>query len=150
MLWRCTRQSNQAASNINPAPVHNTQAAPHSANTPPTNSSAHSVVVMSRTPVIRPSPISDSRRCTRYTPTEGAAVGAFGTGALALGRGHMDWPGLLGCLKDTAAVTAMIFLILLGAELYNSFLALTRMPMEAAQMIQQTALPACPKSTDPA
>jgi len=77
-----------------------------------------------------------------FTPTEGAAVGAFGTGALALGRGHMDWPGLLGCLKDTAAVTAMIFLILLGAELYNSFLALTRMPMEAAQMIEQAALPA--------
>jgi TRAP-type C4-dicarboxylate transport system permease large subunit len=54
----------------------------------------------------------------------------------------MDGRGLLECLKDTAAVTAMIFLILLGAELYNSFLALTRMPMEAAQMIEQAALPA--------
>ena len=34
----------------------------------------------------------------------------------------------------------MIFLILLGAALYNAFLALTRMPMEAAEMIGASGL----------
>ncbi len=76
-----------------------------------------------------------------FTPTEGAAVGAFVTGALALVRGGLGWRDLADCLLETARVTAMIFLVLLGAELYNAFLALTRMPVEAARMIEHAALP---------
>jgi C4-dicarboxylate transporter DctM subunit len=76
-----------------------------------------------------------------FTPTEGAAVGAFSTGLLALVHGGMRLPGLIECLKGTAEATAMIFLILLGAALYNAFLALTRMPMEAAEMIGASGLP---------
>ncbi|HEX6112574.1 MAG TPA: TRAP transporter large permease, partial [Geminicoccaceae bacterium] len=74
-----------------------------------------------------------------FTPTEGAAVGAFGTGALAFVHG-MRLSGLIDCLKGTAETTAMIFLILLGAALYNAFLALTRMPMDAAEMIAASGL----------
>jgi len=75
-----------------------------------------------------------------FTPTEGAAVGAFATGALAFVHGGMRLSGLIACLKGTAEATAMIFLILLGAALYNAFLGLTRMPIEAAQMIAQSGL----------
>ncbi|MDJ0896212.1 MAG: TRAP transporter large permease [Alphaproteobacteria bacterium] len=76
-----------------------------------------------------------------FTPTEGAAVGAMGTFLLAVIQGGMRWPGLLESLKETAKASAMIFLILLGAEWYNSFLALTRMPMEAAAAIGGSGLP---------
>jgi tripartite ATP-independent transporter DctM subunit len=75
-----------------------------------------------------------------FTPTEGAAVGAFSTGALAFVRGGMRLAGLIECLKGTAETTAMIFLILLGAALYNAFLALTRMPIDAAAMIGASGL----------
>jgi tripartite ATP-independent transporter DctM subunit len=75
-----------------------------------------------------------------FTPTEGAAVGAFSTGALAFVHGGMRLSGLIACLKGTAETTAMIFLILLGAALYNAFLALTRMPMDAAEMIGASGL----------
>jgi tripartite ATP-independent transporter DctM subunit len=76
-----------------------------------------------------------------FTPTEAAAVGALATGLLAVLHGGMRLPGLIACLKETARATAMIFLILLGAELYNAFLALTRMPMEAAAMIGDSGWP---------
>ena len=76
-----------------------------------------------------------------FTPTEAAAVGACSTGLLALGRRSLNMSGFVTCLKETAVTTAMIFLILLGAELYNAFLALTQMPMQAAQIIGNSGLP---------
>ncbi len=76
-----------------------------------------------------------------FTPTEGAAVGACATGLLAVVHGGMRLPGFAACLKETARTTAMIFLILLGAEFYNAFLALTRMPMDAADAIGASGWP---------
>jgi C4-dicarboxylate transporter, DctM subunit len=75
-----------------------------------------------------------------FTPTEGAAVGAAATGLLAVVSGGMRWQGLLDSLYGTAETTAMIFLILLGAEVFNAFLALTQMPVIAAQMIGGSGL----------
>jgi C4-dicarboxylate transporter, DctM subunit len=75
-----------------------------------------------------------------FTPTEGAAIGAFGTGILAILHGRMRWNGFLHCINGAAKSSAMIFLILLGAEIFNSFLALTRMPAEAARMIGESGL----------
>ena len=64
-----------------------------------------------------------------FTPTEAAAVGAFGAGVLAILHGGMRLRGLMECLRGTATTTAMIFLILLGAETFNAFLAQTQTPM---------------------
>jgi len=65
-----------------------------------------------------------------FTPTEGAAVGAAGTGLLAFARGNMNWTLFKESIIATAMASAMIFFIVLGAKLYNSFLALTQMPQE--------------------
>lgn len=67
-----------------------------------------------------------------FTPTEAAAVGAAGTGLIALASGQMTWTKLNDAILSTAAATAMIFLIILGAGLYNSFLALTQLPQLAS------------------
>jgi tripartite ATP-independent transporter DctM subunit len=67
-----------------------------------------------------------------FTPTEAASVGALATGALAWWQGGMGWRGLADCLTGTAVTTGMIFLILLGAEMLNVFLALTGLPQAAA------------------
>lgn len=75
-----------------------------------------------------------------FTPTEGAAVGAFGTGALAVTYGRMRLAGLVECLFGTAQTTAMIFLILLGADIFNSFLALSQLPVAAAEAIGASGL----------
>jgi len=76
-----------------------------------------------------------------FTPTEAAAVGALGTGIIAVTRG-MRWGALMDCIYATAEATAMIFLILLGADLLNVFLALSQMPAELATWVQGSGLPA--------
>jgi tripartite ATP-independent transporter DctM subunit len=75
-----------------------------------------------------------------FTPTEAAAIGAFGTGLLAIAHGGMRLEGLMACLRGTAGTTAMIFLILLGAETFNAFLMQTRTPLLIAQAIGEAGL----------
>lgn len=75
-----------------------------------------------------------------FTPTEGAAIGAFGTFVLAVLHGGLRISGLIGCLQGTARTTAMIFLIMLGAEIFNAFLFATQTPMLAAQAIIESGL----------
>ncbi len=75
-----------------------------------------------------------------FTPTEAAAVGTLATGMLALARG-MRIGGLVECLYGTAEATGMIFLILLGADVLNVFLALTQMPAELARWVDASGAP---------
>ena len=75
-----------------------------------------------------------------FTPTEGAAVGAFGTGVIAwLGRG-LTFATLGESFRVTAKSTAMIFFIVLGAAFYNGFLALTQVPQEVAAWVVEQGL----------
>ncbi|MEZ5776690.1 MAG: TRAP transporter large permease subunit, partial [Hyphomicrobiaceae bacterium] len=70
-----------------------------------------------------------------FSPTEGAAIGALSTGIAAATAGRMRLKGLIFALEQTALQSAMIFLILIGAEIYNAFLARTRLPDEIAAVI---------------
>lgn len=70
-----------------------------------------------------------------FTPTEGAAVGAAGTGLIALVSGGLTWKTLVEAILATATSTAMIFFIVFGAAIYNSFLALSQLPAEAASFV---------------
>lgn len=70
-----------------------------------------------------------------FTPTEAAAVGAMCTGVLALVQKRLSLAIFVRCLADTATTSAMIFFIILGAEQFNSFLALTQLPQDIAGWI---------------
>ena len=70
-----------------------------------------------------------------FTPTEGAAVGALGTGVAALLSRALNWQVLKESLFGTARTTAMIFFIVLGAAFYNSFLALSGVPQAMADYV---------------
>ncbi len=72
-----------------------------------------------------------------FTPVEGASVGAAATFSLALARG-MRWKGLMTALLATAETSAMVFLILLGADLFSSGLAFTRLPQELGAWLTGT------------
>jgi tripartite ATP-independent transporter DctM subunit len=73
-------------------------------------------------------------------PTEAAAIGAAACGLLAVLRGGMRLPGLVASALGTAQATAMIFLVLLGADMLNSALALSQMPVELAAWVKQSGL----------
>jgi tripartite ATP-independent transporter DctM subunit len=63
-----------------------------------------------------------------FSATEGAGVGAFATLVLAVWRGGMRWRGLRESLLATGEITAMMYLIMLGAELFSAGLASSQMP----------------------
>ncbi|WP_298974720.1 TRAP transporter large permease [uncultured Roseobacter sp.] len=70
-----------------------------------------------------------------FTPTEGSAIGAAGTGLVALLSGSLNWSVFRDSLLGTARTTAMIFFIVLGASFYNSFLALSGVPQFMADWV---------------
>ena len=74
-------------------------------------------------------------------PTEAASIGAAACGVLAVLTGGMRWKGIRTSLIGTAHATAMIFLVLLGADLLNSGLALTQLPTELAEWVKSSGLP---------
>ncbi len=69
-------------------------------------------------------------------PTEAAAIGAAACGIIAVVSGGMRGKGLVDSALGTAQATAMIFLILLGADMMNSTLALSQMPAELANWVK--------------
>ena len=73
-------------------------------------------------------------------PTEAAAIGAAACGILAVATGGMRLRGLLASALGTAQATAMIFLVLLGADMLNTALALSQMPVELAAWVKGSGL----------
>jgi C4-dicarboxylate transporter, DctM subunit len=70
-----------------------------------------------------------------FSATEAAGVGAFATLVLAVWLGGMRWQGLRQSLLSTAETTAMMYLIMLSAELFSAGLASSQMPAELAQKV---------------
>ena len=75
-----------------------------------------------------------------FTPTEGAAVGAAGTGLIAFLNRGLNWDTLVESFLVTAKSTAMIFFIILGAGFYNGFLALSQVPQEISNFVVSQGL----------
>ncbi|MGG5889310.1 TRAP transporter large permease [Falsiroseomonas sp. HC035] len=63
-----------------------------------------------------------------FTPTESAAIGCIATLGTGLLRRTLGPRQIRESLFATAETTAMIFAILLGAEIFNAFLALSQAP----------------------
>lgn len=76
-----------------------------------------------------------------FTPTEAAAVGTVGTGVFAVVMGGMRLPEFKEVLYGTAVTTGMIFMILLGADLLNAFLAISQLPVALVEVISESGLP---------
>jgi C4-dicarboxylate transporter, DctM subunit len=76
-----------------------------------------------------------------FTPTESAAVGCIATLAVGLARRTMTWRLVRESLFATAETSAMIFVILLGAEVFNAFLALSQAPDLLALWISEQDFP---------
>jgi C4-dicarboxylate transporter DctM subunit len=70
-----------------------------------------------------------------FSPTEAAAIGAAAVGVLAAALGGMRWKGFYESLLATAETTALMFIILLGAELFSAALALSQMPTTLSKQV---------------
>ncbi|MBN1907856.1 MAG: TRAP transporter large permease [Deltaproteobacteria bacterium] len=76
-----------------------------------------------------------------FTPNEAAGVGAFGALLISVLKRKMTWKKLVECLMDSGRTTAMIFLIIIGANIFSTFLGLARLPMGLADFVAGLALP---------
>lgn len=74
-----------------------------------------------------------------FTPTEAAAFGVLGMGIIAVANG-MRWEGLKESLTGTAVSTGMIYMILLGADIFNAFLTQTQLPQTLAESVSASGL----------
>jgi tripartite ATP-independent transporter DctM subunit len=72
-----------------------------------------------------------------FTPTEAAGVGAFGGFLFAWARGTLSWGGLRDVLVESARTTAMLFTIVIGAQIFSSFVNFTTLPNDLQAFVQQ-------------
>lgn len=76
-----------------------------------------------------------------FTPTEAAAVGAFGVLAVAVIRRRMSWQGFVKSLYETLRTSCMIMFLIAGAVVFGKFLAVSRIPFDIANWIGGFNLP---------
>ena len=75
------------------------------------------------------------------SPTEAAAVGAFGAMVLAAMRRQLTWEVIRESLTETASTTAIIFLILVGTSVLQFFIETSTLPALLLQQINYFHLP---------
>ena len=75
------------------------------------------------------------------TATEAAAVSCTLGLAICLARRKLSWKGFLAAVGDTVRISCMVFMIIAGAVIFGRFLAITRLPFEAAGWIGSLAMP---------
>lgn len=70
-----------------------------------------------------------------FTPNEGAAMGALLALVYMIITRNFNLENIKFCIVETTKAFGMTFLIVIGATLFGSFLALTRMPMALASFV---------------
>ena len=76
-----------------------------------------------------------------FTPTEAAGVGAFAVMSLGIIMRRLNWKGFTDSVYTTTGTTAMILIIILGAIIFNKFIAVTRVPFALADWVVGLNLP---------
>lgn len=75
-----------------------------------------------------------------FTPTEAGAVGAFGAIVIALVRRRLTWQAARAAIYATVKTTGMIFGILFGAFMFNSFVTVTTIPLLIVGFVTESGL----------
>lgn len=76
-----------------------------------------------------------------FTATEAAAIGAFGAFVIWLIRRKFSWENLQKSMKETGKTTCMIFFIIIGAMLFNYFLAVTGLTTSLSKWVVSLTVP---------
>jgi C4-dicarboxylate transporter DctM subunit len=76
-----------------------------------------------------------------FTPTEAGGIAAFGSILVTLIRRRLSWQGFKDAIVDTVLNSGMIFMVLIGALIMNTFIAMSTIPMELADIVTSFGLP---------
>ncbi len=70
-----------------------------------------------------------------FTPTEAGAVGALLVFIIALASRKLTWKGIRTSITETMITTGMIFTILIGALIFSSFIAFSKIPFVLSDIL---------------
>ena len=76
-----------------------------------------------------------------FTVTEAASVAAVLSLLFALARGRLNWVTLFQGLRESAAATGMIYVMIMGALIFTYFLNLGRVPEALVALISSMTMP---------
>ncbi len=76
-----------------------------------------------------------------FTPTEAGGIGAFGALVISMSKRQLGLQGFWDSLMECGMTTAMIILMLVGAYMFNTFLAITQIPATISDFITGLSLP---------
>ncbi len=74
------------------------------------------------------------------TPTEVGAIGAFLSALIGAALGRLTWKGAVEALRLTIRTSAMIFMIIIGATIFGSYMALSRFPQHVVSAVAEMNL----------
>jgi C4-dicarboxylate transporter, DctM subunit len=74
------------------------------------------------------------------TPTEVGAIGALMSAAIGVALGRLTWAGAIEALKGTIRTTAMIFIIIIGANIFGNYMAYSQLPRDIAAAVSDMNL----------
>jgi tripartite ATP-independent transporter DctM subunit len=76
-----------------------------------------------------------------FTPTEAGALGAFSVLILAVARKKLSWGGFRQAILSAGWTTGLVTIIVVGTQVFNGFLVITRVPFNLADIIIGLPLP---------
>ncbi|MEP3295258.1 MAG: TRAP transporter large permease [Pseudoruegeria sp.] len=76
-----------------------------------------------------------------FTPTEAAGMGAGASVLIAVGLRAMSWADFLTATFDSVRATAMIFAVVIGAELFSNFVNFAGLPDALATLVLDLEMP---------
>jgi C4-dicarboxylate transporter DctM subunit len=76
-----------------------------------------------------------------FTPTEAGAAGAFASFIIVVLRKRLKGADFSSAILGTVKTTAMIFMILIGAQIFNGFLTLSGIPAKLASVVGNLPVP---------
>jgi len=69
------------------------------------------------------------------TPTEVGALGAFMAALIGVVMKRLTWHGALHALRETIRTSTMIFLIMIGANIFGYFMTMSRVPNHVVEAV---------------
>jgi len=76
-----------------------------------------------------------------FSPTEAAAVGAAGAALVAVVRGALKRDVLRDSIMETIEISGTLFLVMMGAAVFNFFIETTQLPQLLIQAVNSSGLP---------
>lgn len=71
------------------------------------------------------------------TPTEVGAIGAFMSAVIGLTMGRLTWAGIVEALKETISSSVMIFIIIIGAQIFGTYIVLSQVPQKVVAVVTE-------------